>query len=170
MATKHTPTVIKFSSSLALLLTVAGILLAIGGQLDFLGNERAQPATPVAQKHTTASSQQQPKYSFYDELKKRKSELDSQRQQTITSNTNKPSTPQQTEQYSYVVQVGAFSYKKDANTVKNKLEALGLPNRIVKGSRKYLVQAGPFQGKQRASDAEKQLRSKKLDTLIKHLK
>ncbi len=169
MTTQHSAsTIMKFTGSLALLLTVVGILLAIGGQLDFLGNERPQPAgkASAAGKPDEVNGHK-PKYSFYDELKKRKTELDNQRQQTVTQQ-NKAQQAQ-TEQYRYVVQVGAFRYEKDANIIKGKVSSLGYPVRIAKGSGKYLVQAGPFQGRAKADTAEKRLRGQKMDTLIKRL-
>lgn len=170
MAKQSTPIAIKFSGSLALLLTIAGVLLALGGQLDFLGNERTQPAQPIAPKNNVGTDDKQPKYSFYDELKKRKGELDNQ--QTVTNNQpakKKPET-KTSNVYRYVVQVGAFRYEKDAKIVQRRVDNLGYPSRLAKGTRKFLVQAGPFDGMQNARQAEKRLRGQKMDTLIKRLK
>lgn len=156
----------KFSGSVALLLTIVGILLAVGGQLDFLGTERAEPAKPTT---ALVNNENKPKYSFYNELKQRKAELDTRRSsQKIVPTASQPTAAE--ENYRYVVQVGAFTYQKDADTVKRRVENLGYPARVVKGGRKLLVQAGPFIGKQNANDAEKRFRGQKMDTLIKRLK
>lgn len=158
---------VKFAGSLALALSVVGVLMAFGGQLNFLGNKRdTLQASPT---NKTVTAPKKPKYTFYDELKKRKTEVDK----------NSPGasiTPEEEakalieESYRYVVQVGAFSKKNDANTVKKRVESLGFSVRITKSGTKYLVQAGPFNGKKKSVAAERRLKKQKLPTLLKRLK
>lgn len=155
---------VKFSGSIALLLTVAGVLLAVGGQLDFLGNERKQTvkAAPVT---ATIPDEKKPKYSFYEQLKKRATEVDQSApisSQTTTDNSG--------DERNYVVQVGAYARQSDANKVKKKLENLGYPARVVKPNSRFLVQAGPIKGRKKAQSIEKRLRNQQMDTLIKRLK
>ncbi len=154
---------LKFVGSLALVLSTAGVLLAVGGQLNFLGNKRPQVA---ATKMSAPKSTKQPKYSFYDELKRRKTEIENGKVRTVTETEATPST----KNYRYVVQVGAFANARDAGKVKKQVEDLGYPARVVKGGSKYLAQAGPFKGKKKAVAIEKNLQGKKFPTLIKRLK
>lgn len=175
---------VKFSGSLSLLFTIVGVLFAIVGQLNFLGNERqsievvkksVQPAGFV--EAPIIKESKKPKYSFYDELKKRKTELGigdkgvsrAFRHTASTSegdsnedNTNEGGT-------GYVVQVGAFKKSSDAQKIKKKVESLGYSVRIVPLRDKYLTQAGPFKGLRNAKKAERRLRGQRLDTLIKRL-
>lgn len=162
---------VKFTGSIALLLTVSGILLAVGGQLDFLGNERIQTVAtaPVA---TTIPDSQKPKYSFYDQLKKRTTEVNQNTslvpQQEVAANDS--GTNDDSDSRNYVVQVGAYANSRDANKVKKKLESLGYPARVEKPNSKYLVQAGPFTGIKKARAIEKRLNNQQMETLVKRLK
>lgn len=156
---------LKLSGSIALLLSVLGVLLAVGGQLDFIGQERPQTATAIITPKSADGLQ--PKYSFYEDLKKRKTELDDAAKQQIAAQANVNPT---TEEYHYMVQIGAFSRQSDANKVKQQAESLGFAARVVKGGSKYLTQAGPFRGKKAAKAAEKTLQAAKLPTLIKRIK
>lgn len=157
---------LKFVGSAVLLLSTLGVLMAVLGQLNFIGNARPEP---VALKKQDKTNKNKPKYSFYDELKKRKTEVDNHKprakEQTTRNNQTK-----NTNTYRYVVQVGAFSKEADANRTKQKLLDLGYPARVVKGRRKYLAQVGPLDGKSKAYQTEKQLKSKKYPTLVKRLK
>lgn len=110
---------LKFIGSAALLFTTLGVVLAVLGQLNFIGNARLEP---IAVKKHQESKKNKPKYSFYDELKKRKTEIDNSKKspEIQPTNTNKNSSGNR-----YVVQVGAFSKKNDANRVKQKLQGLG---------------------------------------------
>lgn len=157
---------LKFIGSLALVLTTAGVLLAVGGQLNFLGNQRPQ-AVAVA-KTTKTGDNQQPKYSFYDELRRRKIEIENGKNLAVSQQQKQADKP--VGNYRYVVQVGAFVKEKDANKIKKKVEGLGYPARVVRGGTKYLAQAGPFVGKDKANSIEKRLKGQKLPTLIKRLK
>ncbi|PID65930.1 MAG: hypothetical protein CR975_05410 [Gammaproteobacteria bacterium] len=152
---------LKFIGSAALVMTTLGVLLAILGQLDFIGNPR--PENVSVKKQQPISNNNRPKYSFYDELKKRKVELDNQR------NLSTVETKKQNNHYYYVVQVGALSKQADANKQKKTLESLGYSVRILQTKRKYLIQVGPLKGKQLAIETEKTLKSKKYQTLIKRL-
>ncbi len=120
-------TVIKFGGSIALALTVVGVLLSAGGQLDFLGSDEPQIVPPVITHKEKKKDEETPKYSFYDELKKRKTELDN---------------------------------KYKSSSVKPVLLAKSTSN-------KFLVQAGPFKGRNHAVQVEKKLIRQKFDTLIK---
>lgn len=160
---------LKFVGSVALVLSTIGVLLAVGGQLNFLGNTRPDSVAISPKKEEQKSK---PKYSFYDELKKRKTEVDQAKKNTNPSaaaNNNTAQTEAE-QQYRYVVQVGAFSKQSDATIIKKKVEKLGYSVRIVKGSRKFLVQTGPFVGKRKAFSIEKELKNKKFPTLVKRLK
>lgn len=161
---------LKFIGSIALMLSTVGVLLAAGGQLNFLGNARPEvEATPVkTEKKTSINS---PKYSFYDELKKRKTEVDNARRQnnSSSSNDNQQQSNHSDNNYRYVVQVGAFNAQADADKIKQKVEGLGYPARVVKGGSKYLAQAGPFVGKKKAYSVEKRLKNQKFPTLVKRL-
>lgn len=156
---------LKFSGSIALLLSVIGVLLAAGGQLDFIGQERPQTATAIIT--PTSSGEQQPKYSFYEDLKKRKTALDDKAKQQIAAQVN---VNPMTEEYNYMVQIGAFSHQSDANKVRQQAESLGFAARVVKGGTKYLTQTGPFRGKKAATAAEKKLQAAKLPMLIRRVK
>ncbi len=127
---------LKFIGSAALIITTLGILLAILGQLDFIGSERSETVAVKNQK----KSDDKPKYSFYDELKKRKVEVDDKKgtvtNRSITVSKDKDEYDQ------YVVQAGALSQ----------------------------VQVGPLSGKRLAISTEKSLKSKNYPTLIKRLK
>lgn len=155
-------TVIKFGGSIALALTVVGVLLSAGGQLDFLGSDEPQIVPPVITHKEKKKDEETPKYSFYDELKKRKTELDNKYKSSsvknvVGSDNNK-----------YVVQVGAFRIKADAEKVKGEIASLGYPVLLAKStSNKFLVQAGPFKGRNHAVQVEKKLIRQKFDTLIK---
>lgn len=156
---------LKFIGSSALVTSTLGVLLAVLGQLNFIGNARPEP---VAVKMATTNTKKQPKYSFYDELKKRKTEVDSLRktQPVLTQVTPGKSD----DGFRYVVQVGAFRKETDANKVKIKLESLGLPARVIKGKHRFLAQAGPFDGKNKAFDIENKLKSQQFPTLVKQLR
>lgn len=175
--------VIKISGSIALLLTLIGVLLAVGGQFNFLGNER----TPTVVQKPTQRSGEKPKYSFYDELKKRKTEIDGSGAQAAASRTfqtaqkpskdknnankNNASDPMDTVQY--VVQVGAFSKEADAKKVEQQVVSLGYPGRVVRGTtggRKFLAQVGPLTGRQKANAVQRHLKNQGMPTLIKRLK
>lgn len=182
--------VVKISGSIALLLTLAGVLLAVGGQFNFLGNER----TPMVSQQPVQQNGEKPKYSFYDELKKRKTEIDggagaqaaaARTMQTVrtipvknqsqnqTTDNSPASVTNTTDTVRYVVQVGAFSKQADAEKVKQQVVALGYAGRVVKGTtggRKYLAQAGPLVGRDRANAAQRHLKNQGMPTLIKRLK
>ncbi len=160
---------LKFTGSIALVLSTIGILLATGGQLNFLGNTRPESAATLPKSQTEINK---PKYSFYDELKKRKIEVDNMKNKAGAQNTAAPSSDKKSDSsnFSYVVQVGAFSKKADANVIKNKLEKLGYGARIVKGGRKLLVQTTPIKGKEKAFAIEKKLKKQNFPTLVKRLK
>lgn len=157
---------LKLSGSVALLLSVIGVLLAVGGQLDFIGQERPQTATATV-KPQSVPDVSQPKYSFYEDLKKRKTELNEAQKQQIAAQTN---TDPMAEVYRYMVQIGAFSRQTDADKIKQRAKAMGFSVKIVKGGSKYLVQTGPFRGKTAANTAEKTLQAAKFPTLIRRIK
>lgn len=157
---------VKFGGSIALALSVVGVLLAVGGQLNFLGNKRQVLENNPQGKAITAANK--PKYSFYDELKRRKTEIDDSK--LSAADKENPSKVLLEKNYRYVVQVGAFSYQNDANKVKRRVEGLGYPTRIVKTKTKYLTQAGPFRGKAKAIAIQKKLKKKRFPTLLKRLK
>lgn len=165
---KNNYPLVKFCGSVVLLLTITGILMAIGGQLEFLGNERKQTAQAQSPTKKREDNTQKPKYSFYDELKKRKTELEQNRRINAAAGINSAESP--SDNYQYVIQVGAFSKRADAKKVMKKVESLGYQARVVKPAKKYLTQAGPFQGKNNAQQVEKRLRNQKMDTLIRRLK
>ncbi len=154
----------KFVGSAALIISTLGILLAILGQLDFIGSERSE--TMAVKKQQKANTK--PKYSFYDELKKRKVEVD-EKKGTVT-NRSITTSKDKDEYYRYVVQAGALSQKADAERVKQSLTKLGYTVRIVQSGSKHLVQVGPLQGKNLAITTERELKSKNYPTLIKRLK
>lgn len=156
---------LKFVGSAALIISTLGILLAILGQLDFIGSERSE--TMAVQKQQKIDSTK-PKYSFYNELKKRKVEVDDKKG-TVT-NRSITTSKDKDEYYQYVVQAGALSQKADAERVKQSLVKLGYTVRIVKSGRKHLVQVGPLSGKRAAITTERDLKSKSYPTLIKRLK
>ncbi len=155
---------LKFAGSLALGLSTAGVLLAAGGQLNFLGNERPTH-TPVRVKKVDT---EKVKYTFYNDLKNRKARADetARSQSSTSAKTNSQSAEKY---YRYVVQVGAFSKAVDANRQKARAAQLGYPTRVVKAS-KYLVQVGPVTGKDKAYAVERQLKAKHFPTLVKRLK
>ncbi len=158
---------LKFIGSSALVISTLGVLLAILGQLDFIGNERAEPVAVAATKQKQ-SNEKKPKYSFYSELKKRKVEIGNQSTTVITTNnTNKQ---QDDDKNRYVVQAGAFPKLSDANKVEKQLKDLGYAVRIVKAGSMHLVQVGPLTGKTLAKNIEQQLKGKRFPTLIKRLK
>ncbi len=154
---------LKFAGSLVLLLSTVGVLLAAGGQLNFLGNERPEEIDEIK----VQSSGEQAKYSFYDELKKRKIEIDNASQ--YNAKPQEKSKKNSNDKTRYVVQVGAFSYKKDADRIRLQVKTLGYPVQISK-SNKYLVQVGPFVGKTKTYQIEKQLKGQGLPTLVRRLK
>lgn len=173
---------VKIAGSLALLLTVTGLLLAIGGQFDFLGNKRPEAVAvqPVRDYNLATKA----KYTFYDELKRRKTEIDGSNAQAAASRTlqveKKPvlttadaEQAQVSDQVQYVVQVGAFSRQADAEKVKNKVVSMGYSGRVVRGvtgGRKFLAQAGPVMGWESAVATEQSLKAQGLPTLIKRVK
>lgn len=175
--------VIKISGSVALLLSLAGVLLAVGGQFNFLGNER----TPTVMQKPTQRKGEKPKYSFYDELKKRKTEIDGSGAQAAASRTlqaaqkrplnqdkvNRKNDANHTDKVQYVVQVGAFTYEADARKVEKQVVSLGYTGRVVRGTtggRKFLTQVGPLIGRQQADAAQRHLKNQGMPTLIKRLK
>ncbi|WP_218110588.1 SPOR domain-containing protein [Ostreibacterium oceani] len=163
---------IKFLGMFTLVLTMAGVLLSIAGQLDFIGQSRVEMTQHNTNQRRT--DDEPPKYSFYQALKARKVELEraQQAQENTASETtpvNQTSESQSDDKYRYVVQVGAFNQQSDADKVKAQVERLGLPARVVKRGTKYLTQAGPFAGKQKAQTIEATLKSQKFPTLIKRL-
>ncbi len=154
---------LKFSGYLLLSLTTLGVLLAVLGQLDFIGTDR--PEKVVIHTQSENSDKNDIKYSFYEDLKNRKVEIDSEK--TITDN---KITSADTEKLHYVVQTGAFSDRVDASNVKTSLEKLGYKVRIEKVGQKHLVQVGPLKGKKLAEQIETKLKSKNYPTLIKQLR
>ncbi len=160
---------LKFIGSLVLLVSTAGVLLAIGGQLNFLGNKRPEQA-PVVK---AQDSGEKAKYSFYDELKRRKTEVDRVPRivgsETQVSGYGSRSGDITNPRIRYMIQVGAFSYVKDANLIKARVRALGYPVQINK-SHKYLVQVGPFIGKEKTYRIEGLLKDKGFPTLVRRLK
>ncbi len=181
---------VKFAGSLSLLFTMAGVLLAVGGQLNVIGSSR-QPIQATRQPLQAArqslnagrqpaqamrnavkspripplvDEEEDPKYDFYDELQRRKTELGiGNPGYRRVSSTTAGSVNH------YVVQVGAFRRQSDANKVAKRIRTLGFKARIIKGKRKFLTQAGPFSGMSEAKRAERRLRTQRLDTLIKRL-
>ncbi len=153
---------------------MTGILFAVVGQMNFLGNER-KPIESVKQAVQPAGfveapiikETKKPKYSFYNELKKRKTELGIGGQGASQAFRHTASTS--AGGHSYVVQVGAFNKPGDARRMRQKVESLGYSVRIIPIRNKYLTQAGPFQGLRNAKTAERRLRGQRLDTLIKRL-
>lgn len=171
-------TVIKFAGSLALLLTVLGLLAAVFGQLGYGGGQSDTPldSSITHSQPVTASTADKPKYSFYEQLKKRERQqrLDEAGVDTATTtvnNTDYSTVSAAQDVRRYVVQVGAYARENDANKIKTKLESLGYPARIeLSSNKRYLVQAGPFQGKDKSLAIEKRLRQQKMDTLLKLVK
>lgn len=157
---------LKFVGSLALLLSTVGVLLAAGGQLNFLGNERPEHVKVAKEK----DSGEEVKYSFYDDLKKRKTEVDNTPQLKPKTAAKLPQPKSDSsDKTRYLIQVGAFSYKKDAEKIRQQVKDLGYAVQISKG-RKYLVQAGPFIGKGNTYSIESALKKQGLPTLVRRLK
>lgn len=161
---------LKFIGSIALVLSTLGVLLAVGGQLNFLGN--ARPDATLVKKPTVVEKGKGPKYSFYDELKKRKVEVDQQSIATIREDDSDKVAinADDNDTDRYIVQIGAFISESDAKRTQVKAENLGYPIRIIKRGRHYLVQIGPFNGKKLAYTTEKKLKKQKFPTLVKRLK
>lgn len=159
---------LKFAGTLALALSTTGLIFAALGQLNVLGNERPATAAPsTAQKNNDS----RPKYTFYEDLKRRKTEVDASGK-VITQRVEPTlSTEKNTDNnYRYVVQVGAFNRQTDADKVVKRVSNLGYPARVVQRGSKYLAQAGPFTGKQKSLSAQKVLKQKQFPTLLKRLK
>ena len=156
---------LKFAGYLALVMTMMGLFLAAGGQLNFFGNARSGTVVTTSEKKIDLNK---PKYSFYDELKKRKIEIDNAKQEQFSASTK--SKKQKGAQRHYVVQIGAFLKKMDANLAQKKAERFGYATRIIKAGSRFLLQTGPYVGKEKAFDIEKQLKVHGFDTLVKPLK
>ncbi|MGY0399295.1 MAG: SPOR domain-containing protein [Ostreibacterium sp.] len=163
---------VKFIGTIVLALSVAGVLLAVGGQLNFLGNEKRLDYSKTIKTVRSAGSDTQPKYSFYNELKKRKVEIDNEEKLATSKikTLKSTSTQKATQNYQYVIQVGAFSQQSDANKIKSKVEKLGFPAKVIKSHQKYLTQVGPFKSKEATFSVEERLKKNKLPTLVRQLK
>ncbi len=159
---------IKVLGSVALITSLLGIFIAISGNLNLFGQQRT-PIKPLikTEKDGGGNNGNKPKYSFYNELKQRKTELDSNAnansQPAAQNNQRTPANDSRL----YVVQVGAYSQKSDAEKTASKVSKLGYKSRVVKPRGMDLVQAGPFKGRALADSQEKKLKAASFPTLIK---
>lgn len=156
---------VKILGSIALAMTLLGIFVAIGGNLN-LFNQHRTPIKPM-QSTEQSSSGNKPKYSFYDELKQRKTALEEKQEEAVAENNGETKQEDSDDNRLYLVQVGAFRDKGDAETVVAKLKKLGYQSKIVKPNNMHLVQTGPFKGKLLANSMEEKLKKDNFPTLIK---
>lgn len=160
---------VKILGSIALATSLLGIFVAVGGNLN-LFNQNRTPIKPLAsEKKNNSDNSNQPKYSFYDELKQRKTELEQTQQATEEGGqaSKQVSSDNNEDSRLYLIQVGAFRDKSDAETVENKLKKLGYKTQIRKPNSMFLVQTGPYKGKNLAKSTEQKLTKQKFPTLIK---
>lgn len=180
----------KIPGFFALVITLAGVVFALAGQLDFLSTKRI--AGTSALEKTTTTVRKTAAYDFYDDTTARKEKLARKQQSqntpvaeaqpielASTAKTDsavqnasfnvKADKPLNTDEKMYVVQVGAFNREADAKNMQNKLIALKLPSRVVNQNNKFLTQAGPFKGKTDAQNTQQALKNKQFDTLIKRI-
>ncbi len=157
---------IKLIGSLVLGVTLFGILLAVGGQLNFLGQERNKDIEFDEKNYKTDNNK--PKYTFYDELKQRKLEVQSEVSEKFYANSEAVKKKnKENENKKYVIQVGAFKSDVDAYKVKKQVEKLGYEARVINSGSRFLTQAGPLKGRKKAKQIELRLKKQKFPTLLK---
>lgn len=118
------------------------------------------PPQPAPQ---TATPRQQAKYSFYDELKKRNSEV----QAEVEAKSRALDNTTATKGTYYRVQVGAFKEQEQADRLRARLILRDYPVTILRSDNFHLVQVGPYQSREEAQKAEESLKKSGFKVLLK---
>jgi|GEM_PF-7115925 len=164
---------VKFAGVFTLVMMIVAIFFAAAGQLDIFAAKDTLTG-PVG----VETSKNQPKYEFTEKLNRRINQIDREksRQQKPTTKIQQHSSSasdnvQKNASARYVVQVAAFANEAAANEYKSDIVILGFPARVVRPNNMFLVQAGPFIGRDKAEEMENKLKHHHIqDTLIKRLK
>lgn len=151
------------------ILVVAGIFVYNIYIRDHDAPSPAQPA-PVARQDTPQPSappaqqrQQQAKYSFYDELKKRNNEV----QAEVEAKTKALDNANTVKGTYYRVQVGAFKEAEQAERLRARLILRDYPVTILRSDNFHLVQVGPYQNREEAQKIEESLKQSGFKVLLK---
>lgn len=144
-----------------IMLSVIGVVVLIFYKLS-VGDEaeaRKRPPPPAAPQTT----QRQAKYSFYDELKKRNSEV----QAEVEAKSRAMDKADVGKGTYYRVQVGAFKEQEQADRLRARLILRDYPVTILRSDNFHLVQVGPYQNREEAQKVEESLKKSGFKVLLK---
>ena len=155
-----------------IMLSILGVAVLIAYNLGVRDEEEplrrvTQPApaqdNAAQQPQPSAAQQRQAKYSFYDELKKRNSEV----QAEVAAKTRAlENTPAAKGTY-YRVQVGAFKEEEQADLLRARLILRDYPVTVLRSDNYHLVQVGPYQDREEARKVEESLKKSGFKVLLK---
>lgn len=153
-----------------IMLSVIGVVVLIFYKLS-VGDEteaskRPPPPTVATQTPPPAApqtTQRQAKYSFYDELKKRNSEV----QAEVEAKSRAMDKADVGKGTYYRVQVGAFKEQEQADRLRARLILRDYPVTILRSDNFHLVQVGPYQNREEAQKVEESLKKSGFKVLLK---
>lgn len=112
----------------------------------------AQPKQGNTANTQAAIPAAEPKYTFYNELKKRSDEVQAELKEKIEK-ADKASIKGE----HYRIQIGAFSDKDTADRLRAKMILRDYPVQMIKDGPLYLVQLGPYAEREQAMEVQKRL-------------
>lgn len=149
-----------FGCMLALVIFVIMILIGLQVASSNVETSAKTPAQTekstqiAATENTPAVPVKQPKYTFYEQLSRRSSEV---REEVAAKALKREQAVAEVVTY-YRVQVGSFNQKELAEALRARLILRDLPVVMNKNGDKYLVQVGPFVKKEEAEKYQTQLK------------
>lgn len=156
-----------------IMLSVMGVAVLIAYNLGRGDEERRddghnprpdmQVQAPAEQTPRQADNAHRAKYSFYDQLKKRNSEV----QAEVAAKTQALDNAPAVKGTYYRVQVGAFKEADQADRLRARLILRDYPVTILQSNNFHLVQVGPYQDREEAQKAEQSLKQSGFKVLLK---
>ncbi len=152
----------KILGSILLAVTVVAVLVAVGGQFNFIGQKRLDIKTG-SQVSNEAANSEKPKYNFYNELSTRKSQLTAQQRRDSLKNI-------ENSKKTYLIKVGAFKNKVQANKRKDKIIKLGYKSTVKKQGKYYSVRLIKVKGLRKAHKIQAELKKHKVKSYLEVVK
>lgn len=103
-----------------------------------------------------------PKYTFYDELKKRHEEVDAEVRRRVEESEKSTVTGR-----NFRIQVGAFKEVDAAEQLRAKMILRDYPVTMIRNGSVYLVQIGPYAQREEALEVQKKIEREGMKTLLK---
>ncbi|WP_172460843.1 SPOR domain-containing protein [Suttonella ornithocola] len=124
-------------------------------QTSVANNKKTNTSQKQTNSIVTSQSQapSQPKYRFYDELKKRNAEVQKELQQKM----QEESKTSNIKGRNYRIQIGAFSEKESADRIRARMILRDYPVEIINNGKLYLVQIGPYVDRAEAVKVQKRI-------------